>query len=102
MRDDESIENVFYPTEDQKVPIKMMRARGYFKTGNLAKYESTVIELPYDVSIDKKHSLKHREILFILFTRTQIGMCIFPEHSILDGFDDAKRCRGIEKINQRI
>lgn len=51
LRDEEGIENVFYPMDGgEKVPIKMMRARGYFKTGKIQKYDSQAIELPYDVS----------------------------------------------------
>ncbi|XP_055326593.1 serpin B13-like [Sitodiplosis mosellana] len=45
---DENIQNIFYSLDDEKVPIKMMRAHGYFRTGIVPKYNSEAIELPYD------------------------------------------------------
>lgn len=32
----------------------MMKAEGYFKTGNIQKYNSEAIEFPYDVSFKLK------------------------------------------------
>lgn len=45
---DDNLENLFYSMNNEKVPIKMMRGRGYFRTGKIAKYNSEAIELPYD------------------------------------------------------
>lgn len=40
----------------------MMRARGYFKTGKIEKYDSQAIELPYDVSFYSKNCAETKTI----------------------------------------
>ncbi|XP_055301690.1 uncharacterized protein LOC129568145 [Sitodiplosis mosellana] len=45
---DQNTENTFNTADGQKIPIKMMKAQGYFKTGNIQKYNSEAIEFPYD------------------------------------------------------
>ncbi|XP_031635729.1 uncharacterized protein LOC116348760 [Contarinia nasturtii] len=45
---DAEIENIFYAVDGEKIQIKMMKGRGYFRTGKISKYNCEAIELPYD------------------------------------------------------
>lgn len=49
---DQSYENTFNSADGSKVPIKMMNAQGYFKIGNIEKYNSEAIEFPYEVILN--------------------------------------------------
>lgn len=44
-------DNMFYTSENEKVPTKMMRARGFFKLTAVKDLKAQAIELPYDVSL---------------------------------------------------
>lgn len=48
---DEGIENVFYTSEENKIPVKMMRSRGYYSVGEIASMDCEAIEFPYDVRL---------------------------------------------------
>lgn len=43
-------DNVFYVSATEKVPVKMMRARGFYKIADCKNLKAKAIELPYDVS----------------------------------------------------
>ncbi|XP_031636869.1 alpha-1-antiproteinase S-like [Contarinia nasturtii] len=45
---DENVENIFNTMNGQRIPIKMMKAQGYFKTANITKYKSEAVEFPYE------------------------------------------------------
>lgn len=49
---DENIENMFYTSEENKIPVKMMRSRGYYSVGEMPKMDCEAIEFPYDVRFD--------------------------------------------------
>lgn len=50
---DEALEFTFSTSEDEKVPIKMMRSCGLYRFGDIQKLDSEAIEFPYDVIIKK-------------------------------------------------
>jgi len=41
-------ENVFYTSETEKSPVKMMRARGFYKIADCKNLKAKAIDLPYD------------------------------------------------------
>lgn len=41
-------ENVFYTSDSEKIPVKMMRARGFYKIAECKNLKATAIDLPYD------------------------------------------------------
>lgn len=47
-------ENIFYTSETEKVPTKMMRARGVYRTTDIPALKAKAIELPYDVRFSPK------------------------------------------------
>ncbi|KAG4070245.1 hypothetical protein HA402_003935 [Bradysia odoriphaga] len=41
-------ENVFYTSDSEKIPVKMMRARGFYRIAECKNLKATAIDLPYD------------------------------------------------------
>jgi len=41
-------ENVFYTSDTEKIPVKMMRARGFYKIANCKSLKAKAIDIPYD------------------------------------------------------
>lgn len=64
---DQSSDSIFNSANGQKVPIKMMRAQGYFKTGNIEKYNSEAIEFPYEVRFDFSNFYFKFSLKFLTF-----------------------------------
>lgn len=71
----------------------MMRARGYFRSGNIKKYDCEAIELPYDVSFNLTYLILQKKVA--LFTLTSLS-----EYSLFDACLDATKCRRLEKSDQ--
>ncbi|XP_037049152.1 serpin I2 [Bradysia coprophila] len=41
-------ESVFYTSDSEKIPVKMMRARGFYRIAECKNLKATAIDLPYD------------------------------------------------------
>lgn len=54
---DESLENLFHTSDEQRIPIKMMKACGYFRNANITKYNVQAVEFPYDVRLRSNNFL---------------------------------------------
>lgn len=40
---------MFYTSGESKIPVKMMRSRGFYSVGEIPKMDCEAIEFPYDV-----------------------------------------------------
>lgn len=95
---DQSTENIFNAVDGQKIPIKMMKAQGYFKNGNIDKYNSEAIEFPYDVSFNF-FLIRISHLFFNFSLKKCFYSASISEYSLFNACGCSARRRWITEIN---